>query len=209
MIFAALGDINGNVLALNAVLRDVEERGILTILQTGNMALGHGGGNEVVARVRGRATAIVQGLDDRLLARFRRKEASLRRTLEPARIEELAAAHDRLSSDAVEYLHRLPRHTTITVDGISILVCHGSPGSQNEVLDAATPEQRFAREREITPADIIVCGGAHEFFARQIASTLFVGPGWVDAGPGEAGYALVSTEETPWRAEYCRVPLAS
>ena len=47
-----------------------------------------------------------------------------------------------------------------------------------------------------------MCGGAPLPFSRMVDGALFVGPGRVDAGPGRAGYALVSTEEEPWRADF-------
>ena len=60
----------------------------------------------------------------------------------------------------------------------------------------------FRRQRELTAAQIIVCGHGEDAFVLQIDGTLFVNPGSVGmASDGRAHYAVISTETEPWHAE--------
>lgn len=198
MHFAVLGDINGNARALRGVLDDLAEQGILTVLQTGNLVAGHGRAKEVLDLLQERRVTCVQGVKDRAVARFRRKEARLRDRLSGDEVAQLAAVHESLTGEVIEVLRRLPARRDLEIEELSILVCHGSVSNASDLLSGGTAEAKFQRQREIAPVDIIVCGGAREPFARYIENTLFVGPGWVDHSPGIACYSIVDTEEEPW-----------
>lgn len=201
MHFAVLGDINANARALRAVLDDIAEQGILTVLQTGNLVLGRGAPGLVLDLLRERRVTFVQGVKDRAVTRFRRKEARLRDRLSSDEAELLSAAHESLSGEAIEALRRLPSRRDLVIEELSILVCHGSVSNASDTLSGGTAEVKFQRQREAAPVDIIVCGGAREPFARYIENTLFVGPGWLDDAPGTACYCVVNTEQAPWTVE--------
>lgn len=199
MIFAALGDVDGNLSALEAVLKDLDEAGILTVVQTGNL-VGEASSEAVVRLLRERGVTVVQGLHDRRVTRFRRSAMLLRRKLGDEVWESLRRAHLGLSRDSIEWLARLPHARTMNVDGFAIVVCHGSPAGVSHVLDETTPAEWLRRQREIAPADVIVCGGARAPFSRMVDGTLFAGPGPLYPRFGEACYTVVDLEQTPWRA---------
>lgn len=201
MYFAALGDVNGNARALRAVLDDVADQGILTVLQTGNVVLGRGEARQVLALLRERRVTYVQGVKDRAVLRFRRKEAQLRNRHAGASVEFLAAAYEALSGESIESLRRLPARLELVIEDLSILLCHGSVSNPSDVLDGETSLMKLERQREAAPVDIVVCGGAPAPFARRVQDTLFVGPGWVDHAPGLARYSIVDTEQAPWVVE--------
>ena len=198
MILAVLGDVNGNVRALRAALAPIEKAGILTILQTGNLVAGHGEARDVLALVEHSGVVCVQGVRDRQVVRFRRKEPSLRGRMSAGEADALAVAHAALSSSDLELLRRLPSKKELHIDRVRIVLCHGSISNPADILDAQTPLMKFQRQRELAPVDMVVCGGAREAFHVQVGGTLFVGPGWVDHAPGIAGFTLVDSDTTPW-----------
>lgn len=202
MIFAAIGDINGHLAALEAVFRHIDEAGILTVAQTGNIVAGGDAGAEALALLRARGVIGVQGHRDRQTVQFERKRAALERTLPPDAFDALRRAHAALPGADIEYLRGLPRAREVTIDGVALCVCHGAPASARDVLSADTPRVKFERQREAAPVDIIVSGGSAEPFHREVGGTLFAGPGPLVAGPGRARYALVDTEQAPWRVSF-------
>ena len=202
MLFAAIGAINGNWPALEAVLHAIGEEGIQTIVNTGNSAVGQAWPNEVIQGLRSRNIPSVQGQEDRLALRVNRKANSLQSRLDPDRFQALKFTYDTCKSENLEYLRTLPRTLTLSVDGIGIAVFHGTWTSQGEGLVADESDTRFRRQREVCPEPILICGSTLVPFARTVDGTLFVNPGSVGANPGRAHYALVSTEKEPWSAEF-------
>jgi len=203
MLIAAIGNIHGNLPALEAVLREIDDAGIQTIVNTGDCVAGHPWSNEVIDLLRERSIPTVQGEQDRLVARFERKRKSLARDIsrdECARIQE---AYEAARSENLEFLAALPKQLFLTIDGISVCVCHGTPQGQNDVLHEEDDIGRFRRLREAANTDIIICGRSHTPFSRVVDNTLFVNPGAVGIsaeGPRQATYVTISTETEPWEA---------
>ena len=81
MLFAALGDIRGNMPALRRVLDELSDSGIQTIVNTGDSAVGQPWANEVMEALKAVNVTSVQGVRDRMLVRFARKGDSLRERL--------------------------------------------------------------------------------------------------------------------------------
>lgn len=202
MILAVIGDVRSNFLAFEAVLDAVEAEGIHIIVQTGNLALGGDGGNSVIELLQERSVIPIQGTEDRQTVMYRKKAASFRKRLPESLCDAMAAAQEYLSSRNLEYLGELQRVKKLEMDGLSIVCTHGAPSTPSVILDGDTELSRFEREREVASPDLVICGGADTFFARQAGDTLFAGPGRLVNAAGEAGYMLVSTEERPWSAKW-------
>lgn len=205
MILAALGDIHGNLPALEAVLAAIDSAGVQTVLNTGDCVVGQPWPNEVIELLRERDILSVQGELDRLALRFLRKRNTLSdRGLDAAMLDAIRETHETTRSANIEFLRGLPRCRVVTIDGIPIALCHGMPASQSDSLEADAPETKFRRQRETTGARIIVSGRTHKAFARMVDDALFVNPGSVGVPTGKAQrarYALVSTEDEPWAAD--------
>lgn len=197
MQLAVIGDIAGAAHALRAALEWIESEGILTILQTGNLA-GPEGGDAVIALLQGAGARVAQGENDRLHLRYEQKSEQLRRKMEPADFEALARAHQHLSSASLEYLRDLHKKLRLEVEEVAILVCHGSLSSQGEILDRHTPPSRFQRLREEAGAQLVLCGGSDEPFHVRVEDTLFVGPGRLAPQAGQARLTVIDTDASPW-----------
>jgi putative phosphoesterase len=203
MYLAAIGDIHGNLPALEAVLAAIDDAGIHTIVNTGDSVAGHPWPNEVIELLRGRNIPSVQGDLDRRVVHFLRKQETLRRKSTEDEFEALRQTHAAIHSQNLEFLRSLPRHRMLHVEGIDLCVCHGTPGSQSETLDEEDPPGKFRRVRELTNAHVVVSGATHRPFSRTVDATLFVNPGAVGVAPAGArmaAYAIVDTETEPWEA---------
>jgi len=202
MIFAAIGGVRGDFKSLELVLGELRDEGIQTIVNTGDSAVGGDQPDKAVRLLKEQGILSAQGDRDRLLTRFLRKHSSLKNRLSETDLQAFQHAYEHCGSAALEYLRTLPTTLSLTIDGIGIAVCHGTLTSQAERLTADSPEDLFRRQRELTPAPIIVCGNNNEPFTHQVENTLFVSPGYLGtARDGLAHFAVVSTESDPWQVD--------
>src|SRR3954454_1419026 len=73
---------------------------------------------------------------------------------------------------------RLARfETTVTID--SVLYCHGSPRSDEEMITQITPPQRLAAMLADATAELIVCGHTHHQFELSVDGRRVVNAGSV------------------------------
>jgi putative phosphoesterase len=200
-----LGDIHGNVAALEAALAQVAAARPDRLLITGDLVMNGPRPSEVVRRVmeleRGGAFVIAGNTDVAVVDAdytaafpwFDEVPMSYRDAAE--------WAHDQLIADEVDYLRRLPSERRLWVDDQLILLCHASPGSQTAGLpadlDATTTVERVTR----TDARVICCGHTHVADVRELGRKLIVNPGSCgyafDGDPGAAWALLTIDEEAP------------
>ena len=205
MYMAVFCAVRGNLPALTAVLDAVEERGIETVFNAGDSVGIFPWPNEVIALLQQRGIPTVQGVDDRITARFLRSSGRPLRDWSPNKRRAIAWSHTNTHSTNIEWLGTLPREYRVTLEGIDILLCHGAPSSAKEMLTPETSRTVFERQREMANARLILCGGSDEPFARQVEETLFVCPGGI-TGPYGARYAIVDTKSAPWAATFHEAP---
>jgi len=206
MLFAAFGDISGHAGPLRRALFHAEEAGIMTFLQAGNVAVG-GPEPEKVLQILAQSPVIgVRGDTDWTLARFEKKRSTFEKRLDPSEFAAYELAANSLTSSSVEWLDKLPRTRQLSLENISVILCHGTPMSEREVLEADTPLSRLQRCREARPAQIIVCGGAARPYSRWVDDTLFVNCGRLTEDGETATYVTISTDDSPWAVRIVEVP---
>lgn len=204
MVFAALGDIHGNLPALRAVLSAIDSEGIQTLVHTGDAVVGSVWPREVIAALVDHGATLIRGEWDRRVANAERKRASLRRRYTEEERRWLEWTYETMSANNIEFLRGLPKQKSFTVDGVSISVCHGTHSADSQSLGKNDSGDRFRRQREVAGTDIVVCGRSHEAYSRWVDGTLFLNPGAVGvstAEEGTAAFAVVCAEEEPWTVE--------
>jgi putative phosphoesterase len=192
---ALLGDIHGNVAALEAALKDIKRHKPDVLLITGDLALNGPRPAETVRRVReleSDGAIVVQGNTDVAVADFDYSAAFPWLDEVPAGHRDAAEwANDQLADDELDYLRRLPWERRIEVAGAMVLICHGSPGSQTNGLpadlDPAITVQRVTR----TDARVIGCGHTHIADNRELGARLIL-------NPGSCGYAFDGEPSACW-----------
>jgi len=111
------------------------------------------------------------------------------------------------------WLRELPREIRFEVDGLRVLLCHGSPRDTTEYLFENRSDGYL---KQFTPggvadahADIIVFGHTHVPFHRTVSGVHFVNTGSVGRpkdGDPRAGYCVLSIHEGEIATEQVRVP---
>jgi putative phosphoesterase len=177
MRVAALYDIHGNLPALDAVLAAVRQAGVDRVVVGGDVLPGPMP-RETIARLQALdlPTDFVRGNGDRETL----EEASDRpsRLPEPAR-RQLRWCRGQLDDAQAEMVAGWAPHVRLDMPGIgSVLFCHATPRSDEEVVTHLIPEPLLQPIVD-GAADLVVCGHIHVQFDVMVGRTRFVNAGSV------------------------------
>jgi putative phosphoesterase len=177
---AALYDVHGNPAALEAVLA---EAGDATIVFGGDLAAGPVPA-ATLDRIMELDALVLRGNADRELLS---DEISPGGLIGDWVVSQLEDRHR-------EFIAGLPEKIELEVDGVgSILFCHGSPRSDEEMILRTTPDERLRDMLQGVDADVVVCGHTHMQFDRVVDGVRVVNAGSVGlayGGPGAHWLAL-------------------
>jgi diadenosine tetraphosphatase ApaH/serine/threonine PP2A family protein phosphatase len=218
MRFAAIADIHGNYLALDAVLADIRAQGIDAIVDLGDMASGALDARRTMDRLMGIDAVHVLGNHDRyLIDRPVEKMGSWDRP-----------AYGQLDASHLDWLRTIPA-TRVFAD--RVFLCHATPASDEVYwLETVHPDGTVAmadlESIEAAAAGIdqrlILC--AHSHIARAVRLSdgrLIVNPGSVgcpgyrdihpyphvvEAGSPDARYAILESAGDDWAVSFRHVP---
>jgi putative phosphoesterase len=176
---AVLSDIHANIWALEAVLEDVQARGITTLINLGDALYGPLAPGETYECLRNHENEIVSvsGNQDRLIVDTLSAEMAAHPTL--------AFVREALPTAALTWLRRMPAQTVLNEE---VFLCHGVPGSDRiyllEDVASGTPQLRApnALASLLTGVDlpVILCGHSHLPHLVQLPDgRLVVNPGSV------------------------------
>jgi len=197
MRVALIGDIHANLPALEAVLEHSAKLDANEIWNTGDF-IGYGPfPEETIQRIRSLASLSILGNYDRKVLQVPEKLTRWQARKHPQKILAFRWAYEQLSAESRSYLAALPEQRSFTIEGLQILLTHGSPASRDEPLTPTTPEKRLAELAAMTPANLIICGHSHKPFVRKVGETWFINTGSVgrpDDGDPRACYAILYIE---------------
>lgn len=193
MRVAVVSDIHGNLPALDAVLADVRREGVTELLCCGDIASGPMP-VETLDRLMHLDVPFrsVRGNADRAAVAVWDGEADPASTHEDDRWtgRELARRHR-------DFLAALPPTITVEHEGLgSVLLCHGTPRRDDEIVLETTPEQRLRSVLADVAEEVIVCGNTHMAFDRRVGDHRLVNVGsvgWPYGDPG-AHWALLTDD---------------
>lgn len=182
---AVLSDIHGVLPALDAVLAEPDVQGADCIVLNGDVAAGPqpSAVMDRLVALDGRAVW-VRGNADRELVALARGGG----TTAHSDINEWAASQ--LSSEHVGRLAELPHPVVLDVVGFgSVLFCHGTPRSDEEVVLVDTRAERWVEVLSELSGEVgvVVLGHTHMPFFREVDRRLIVNPGSVGMPYGSVG----------------------
>jgi putative phosphoesterase len=192
MPVAALGDIHGNLPALEAVLAEVEHEDVDEIVVAGDTISGPWPA-EVFDRLTESGARVVRGNVDRL---------ALEGGEGPIGDWSAQQLGDRCAAVA-----EWPLTTRLVVERLgSVLVCHSTPRSDEPIYTRITPDDEVLDLLGDVDADVVVCGHTHVQYDRTLSSGLrIVNPGSVgmpyEGVPG-AYWALLGPDVELRRTDY-------
>lgn len=217
MRIAAISDIHGNLLALQAVLEHIAAQQVDLTVNLGDILSGPLAPSATADFLMPLDLPTIQGNHERQV--LTQSLAEMGASDQYARMQ-ISPAH-------LQWLEHLPAELTI---GSDILLTHGSPGNDLLYLleTAENNDIRPATEVEISTRlggsyyPLVLCGHTHTpRIVRLADGRLIVNPGsvglqayeadypcphTVQTGSPEARYAIVEKTETGWTAELHAVP---
>ena len=218
MRFAAIADVHGNYLALEAVIADIRAQGIDEIVDLGDMASGPLDARRTMDALTALDAVHVLGNHDRyLIDRPPEKMGSWDRP-----------AHAQLDASHLDWLRTIPP-TRVFRD--QVFLCHATPADDQVYwLEDVMPDGtvRMASLEAIEQAargitqSLILCGHTHIARAVRLADgRLVINPGSVgspgyrdvhphphviEAGTPDARYAILERAGDEWRVTFRHVP---
>lgn len=216
MRLAILSDIHGNLLALDAVLADIQAQGTPDLYWVlGDLVAFGPWPRETLARLRSLPNvSFVQGNTDRYVVTGRRPLAPVRSPEDWARMPGLLEMRDGMFRWAVEhldwedylFLRDLPTRLELDVPNFGrVLAFHANPVDDEMNILPETPDEQIRPLLAGIEARLLVYGHTHRPLDRTVDGIRLVNGGSVGFpldGVPQPGYALVDFE-----GEICTVTL--
>ena len=208
---ALISDIHGNLHALEAVLKDIEKKGVNTVYCTGDL-VGYGARpNEVIELIRQNNIPTVMGNYDDAIGNMRLICGCDYKDEQSILLGEKSVAWTKENTTETNklWLKDLPSRIRLSLSGTDMLLVHGSPGALNEYLYEDTSEENLDRILEESGAGILVCGHTHLPYVKKVKSGYVVNAG--SAGMPKHGnpnvtYVIVTLEGSSLTGDIIEVP---
>ncbi len=170
MRIAAISDIHGNLVALEAVLKAVEEEKPDTLVVLGDLVAFGPHPNAVLDRIRALGDVpVIRGNCDRYVLEMESPSDHLI-------WEAIWWTKNALSADHLRYLASLKATQTLAADGVSILLCHGDPNSDDGGF-FPNQEDDFAKKLSTATEQGVLCGHTHRPLWRTIGQQVLINDG--------------------------------
>ena len=193
MRFAAIADVHGNCVALEAVLRDIHALGIRNVVNLGDHLSGPLEARRTVDLLMGQEITSIRGNHDRQLVEL---------SLDAMGLSD-RAAHQQLEGRHLDWLAGLPASLTFCDE---VFLCHATPQSDttywletvtDEGRVCATPIEEVEQRASGIDASLILCGHTHiPRVVRLRDGRLIVNPGSVGCPAYDAGLPVPHKMET-------------
>lgn len=166
MKIAVLSDIHGNLNALESVLEEFwEDESIDKILFLGDYCLAGPLPAETAFFCRNLADnpryEFIQGNTDKMIVEYSEELYERLSNTYPVMANALKSDVEVIRESEKEFLTNLPEQKLLELNGVKILMVHGSPRSQNEDITAGMPLNDVQEMLKGTDADLILCGHTH------------------------------------------------
>jgi putative phosphoesterase len=186
MKIAFLSDVHANLPALEAALAAAERLGAERVVVAGDIVGDGPFPAESIARLRNDSRCdIIRGNVDREIVRLAREKG-------PKKLRKRAAKKGKkanrawttlaLRAEEIDWLANLQPTLGFDVDGVEILVVHGSPRRDREyIYPSLTPPglERLLEGRDGPRPQLLVGGHSHVPFASRLSGTLVINCGSV------------------------------
>ena len=197
MKVAVLADVHGNVVALEAVLKDVAQQGTIDhYIVPGDLFAFGPTPNEVFAPLQQLPNAhFLLGNTDRYLIEGTYPSTPGDGGWQDKLLLSFRWTAENLGNEGLRFLETLPATQVIRHGDRQILAVHGSPRSDEEGLTMKTTVEELQEMSIGAQVDVLICGHTHVPMDRRIGNLRVVNAGSVGLpfdGDPRACYALIS-----------------
>ena len=196
MRLGLISDIHGNLLALDAVLGELNEAGLDRLVCLGDVAAGPKP-RETIERLREVGCPVVRGNWDTWVLEG---VPPLQLQAGPKLRDQGDWSGAQLTEPDKAFLRELQSQLELDLGGTKVLCVHGSPRSVVEDIHATTSDEEVAQMFNGTRPAVLAAGHTHVQLARLHGTTLIVNPGSVGL-PFNSWPPNGAVRMSPW-AEY-------
>lgn len=165
MKIAVISDIHGNMQALDAVMENINKENCDKIFCLGDLAMAGPEPSKMIDRIQKIEKeydfTLIQGNTDEMIANCDNQMLHVLRENNPIMANALENDVQIITENQKNFLRNLDKTKEITIDGVKILLVHGSPRKNNENI---FPDLKLEEVEEMikdTDANVIFCGHTH------------------------------------------------
>jgi len=204
MKIVIISDIHGNYDALSHLSEDYDQLWVLGDLVNYGPQPG-----EVIKYIRSHATHVTRGNHDHSVGYGEAPRCA-------SRLREMAETTQRytnavLSEEDKKYLRSLPLHVDVWIGKTRCRLCHAPP-SVPPFMNHAFQSENWKDECQRAGAEVLLVGGGHAPFGREIDSRLLANPGSLGqsrSGEPVASYAVLKDGKLGFRSFHYPVNLTA
>ena len=153
---AFISDIHSNIVALKAVLKDIENRGITRISCLGDIVIKGSSPCEVLDLIKDKCEVVIKGNCDNY---------AVNPEYYPAHIKHYQWYHNILGEERIKYLENLPMYKDMYISGSRVRMFHATKNDLDyRIFDTSDAEEKmklFEDENNDVP-DIVIYADIHK-----------------------------------------------
>jgi predicted phosphodiesterase len=189
-----ISDIHGDLPALQSVLAEMVHHGVKEIYVAGDLLLGGEQPLQVWQRLMEVGAVCSRGPSDTALVTVDPTTLTPRGSEEERAARRFARTRDALGELVLRQLGDLPlRRRFALASGHECVVVHGSPRDPSTPIGHELDDEEVRHLLGDDPAEMVVCGGTHLPFEREIDGVVVINVGSVGESPAGncAGYTII------------------
>lgn len=133
MKVAVISDIHGNFQALESVMNDMKSNNVEKVFCLGDLAMAGPQPRLIIDLISKKPDwVVIQGNTDKMIADFSPEIMENVKNIFPVMANALADDVYFIEDEMKDYLRSLPPQKELTVEGVKVLLVHGSPRRNNE-----------------------------------------------------------------------------
>lgn len=169
MKVAVISDIHGNMQALEAVLYDIESEKCDKIFCLGDLAMAGPEPAKTVELIKKLyderhekgGFELIQGNTDEMIGNYNQEIDTRVKKAFPIMGQALEDDAKVIPDNLKNFLKNLPKQAEVEIEGLKILLVHGSPRRNDENILPGLPVEEVEEMLVGTDADVIFCGHTH------------------------------------------------
>lgn len=212
MKIAVLSDIHGNIDALKAVVKQMEEQDVEVLFSLGDQLGYYYAAIEVYEQIRKWKHYLISGNHERIFLNFLKGTKEYRDNITAKYGSSFLKYEKEFNQGFINEIASLKDKQAVQLDSIKFLLCHGSPWNRDQYLypDASVDN---LEKSDIAGYDFILIGHTHYPMIHKGKNGILINVGSVGQSRlvgGIANWGIINTENevfTPMSTPYDIAPL--
>jgi putative phosphoesterase len=195
MKIAVISDIHGNYDALAAVLNKAKKENVVHLLVLGDIVGYYYHPDKILNLLSHWSFDVIKGNHEKILEDLI-SDSSLSESIRLKYGSGHQQAIEKLTKEQLGFLRKLPETKSVKLSEISLLMCHGSPWSNNFYIYPDCDKEVILKCNS-TIHDFVLIGHSHYAFAIKNDSSILINPGSVGQSRQEGGkafWSIINTE---------------